>query len=1245
MVSTGPTLAVAMPTDIQYPADLPISSRRSEIADAIRDHQVVIVAGETGSGKSTQLPKICLELGRSEQGWIGHTQPRRIAARAVAERVADELKTSIGELVGYKVRFDDKVSASTAIKTMTDGILLNELQHDRLLKKYSTLIIDEAHERSLNIDFLLGCVHDLLPQRPDLRVIVTSATIDTARFSEFFNDAPVVEVSGRGYPVEVRYRPQEDLDTGEALTQAESIVEGVRETCRSGRGDVLIFCSGEREIREASEALTKASGTELGEPIEVLQLFGRLSASEQHRIFDPGRNSRRRVIVATNVAETSLTVPNITYVIDAGTARISRYSNRTKVQRLPIEKISQASANQRSGRCGRIGPGVCLRLYSEEDFLDRAEFTEPEITRTNLASVLLQMASLGLRDIESFPFLDAPDQRQIRDGIALLEELGAVAPGRRGEKGWVTEIGRQLVRLPVDPRYGRMLIEAEAMGCLDELITIVAALSIRDPKVRPEDKRDKAAEAHRQFRVEGSDFMAWLELWRQAEAERAARSSGQFRKWCIAHFLDYRRMREWQDLVRQLRRSAKSLRWQVGDLPEGSDADAVHRAALTGLLSHVGQRSPDGRDFLGARQARFVLSGGSALAKKPPRWVMAAELVETNRLWAHTAGTLQPGWIETAGKHLMKWSFTDPEWDTERAAAMCVARATLYGIAVVPGKRVNYRQVDREVARGEFINHALVQGEWENEHEFFAQNEAVLSEIHQMGAATRRDITVEHDRLFSFFDQRVGPKVTSGHEFDVWWRKRRKSDPTLLDLAIDDLLDTEPRSDDEEDFPETWEVAGAEVPVSYTFDEGAIDDGLTIDVPIALLSHVDTTELAWGAPGSRRELVTELIRSLPKEVRKRFVPVPDTVEVVLEDLDTTQQPVESVRKALARFDGAPIDADAFDLDKIPLHLRPRIRVVDEDGRELASGRELSAVQQQLDADVQVALSKQSELTSTGSTTWEFATLPRSSVTVIHGREVTAFPALKDEGDSVGVVLCASEDEQWQTTWNGTVRLLRRNVGGAARHLAPLLTRETDAAIRVGPYATKVAWVNDVSDAVFAWLLKQNGGPVWDHASWEGLVDAVRSQLPEAFEHFGPLAVDSLHLGARLVVELQEGANEALRPARTDMANHLDRLFYAGYATGVGADKFADVVRYLKGIEARLLRLPDRLTADARSMIDCLDLEQELDRRVGDGSGAVAADVEAVVWMLEEYRIASFAQDLGVHGKVSRKRLRTALAKL
>ncbi len=1012
---------------ISYPPDLPVSARRDDIAAAIRDHQVVIVAGETGSGKTTQLPKICLELGRgagpAEGGkLIGHTQPRRIAARSVAERIAEELGTELGDVIGYQVRFTDRTSKASRVKLMTDGILLAELQRDRDLRKYDTLIIDEAHERSLNIDFLLGYLKRLLPRRPDLKVIITSATIDVDRFAAHF-DAPVVEVSGRTFPVEVRYRPllelPEDDEDGEPVQrdQTEAIVDAVRELSAEGPGDVLVFLPGEREIRDTADAFDALTSDRL----EIVPLYSRLSAADQHKVFSSHPSTVRRVVLATNVAETSLTVPGIAYVVDTGVARISRYSVRTKVQRLPIEPISQASANQRSGRCGRVSDGIAIRLYSEEDFEGRPQFTDPEILRTNLASVILRMASLRLGDIARFPFVEPPDRRNVKAGTDLLEELGAItaeaAPqrvaNRRSEPPHrstsqpgvrLTAVGKRLARLPIDPRLGRMILEAERLGCVRDVLVIAAALSIQDPRERPEEQRAQADQQHARFTHESSDFLTWLNLWRHIKQQQKELSSSAFRRMCKREHLNYMRIREWQDYESQLRQVAKemgldtrgsSLTAHPTTESDGGgapfDEDGIHQALLSGLLSHIGaleerEKAKPGerrplREYVGARNARFAVFPGSVLKGRNPGFLMSAELVETSRLWARQNAAINPEWAERLGAHLVKRTYSEPHWSRKRAAVMARERVTLYGVPLVADRLVQYGRIDAPLARELFIRHALVQGEWDSRHRFLVENARLLEEAEELEhRARRRDIVVDEETLFEFYDARVGEDVVSGPHFDQWWKRARQKRPDLLTFDPEMLTHDTAAEVRAHDFPTQWhdsDEAGLTFPISYHFEPGATDDGLTIDVPVATLNRIDADDFSWLVPGLREELVTELIRSLPKHLRVAMVPAPNTAR---EFLAATPPGAEPILDALERFARSTrslvIDREAWDWSKVPTHLQPTYRVVTEEGVEAGRGKDLDALKEPLRPTFERAMADvaaDSGITATGQTAWTFGT--------------------------------------------------------------------------------------------------------------------------------------------------------------------------------------------------------------------------------------------------------------------------------
>ncbi|GAB3525635.1 ATP-dependent RNA helicase HrpA [Arthrobacter monumenti] len=967
-----------MALNITYPAELPVSERREDIKAAIAANQVTIIAGETGSGKTTQIPKMCVELGLADNGLIGHTQPRRLAARTVAERIASELDVELGQEIGFQVRFTGQVGKQTQIKLMTDGILLAEIQHDKLLKRYSTIIIDEAHERSLNIDFILGYLKQILPKRPDLKIIITSATIDPERFAEHFagsgGPAPIVEVSGRTYPVEVRYRPlnqppgesDSDDELEEDRDPLDAVGDAVDELAKEAPGDILVFFSGEREIRDAEDVLKgrvaanpRLSGT------EILPLFARLSLAEQHRVFSPG--ALRRIVLATNVAETSLTVPGIKYVIDPGTARISRYSHRTKVQRLPIERVSQASANQRAGRCGRVSDGICIRLYSEEDFAGRREFTDPEILRTNLAAVILQMTAMGVangpKDIGDFPFVEPPDAKAINDGVSLLRELGALSDPRRNDNRknagtGLTPVGRQLSQLPVDPRLGRMIVEAGNRDCTREVMILTAALTIQDPRERPSDKQQQATEMHKRFADENSDFTGYLLLWRYIQEKQKELSSTQFRKLCRREFLNYLRIREWQDLFTQLRQLAKPLGITMSNSrevdPVGKDQN-IHMSLLTGLLSHIGLRDERKRDYAGARGTRFAIFPGSSLFKKNPDWVMAAELVETSRLWARVVSKFDPTWAEQVAPHLVKRSYSEPHWSKKMGSVMAYEKVTLYGVPVVPQRRINYGRIEPELSREMFIRNALVEGDWRTHHKFFHRNRALLEEIEELeNRMRRRDIRVDDEALFEFYDARVGKDVVSERHFDKWWKQARHENPDLLDFSEDLLRSDDAEELDESAFPKIWHQDGFELPLHYEFSPMVRNaaDGVTVTVPILFLNQLPPEPFQWQIPGLRTDMVAALIKSLPKQVRKNFVPAPDVARsataALAADFDPSADDLESsLELTLRRLKGHVIPPGSWNWEAVPPHLKMTFKVVDSAGKVLGESKDLAALQQEL----------------------------------------------------------------------------------------------------------------------------------------------------------------------------------------------------------------------------------------------------------------------------------------------------------
>jgi ATP-dependent helicase HrpA len=1248
---------------ISYPAELPVSQRREDIAEAIRDHQVVIVAGETGSGKTTQLPKICLELGRGARengrgGIIGHTQPRRIAARSVAERIASELGTELGDLVGYQVRFTDRTSKQSRVKLMTDGILLAELQRDRDLKKYDTIIIDEAHERSLNIDFLLGYLKQLLPRRPDLKLVITSATIDVERFAEHF-DAPVVEVSGRTYPVEVRYRPlielPEEDEEGEPVIrdQTEAIVDAVKELSAEGPGDILVFLPGEREIRDTADALADLPRT------EIVPLYSRLSAAEQHRVFSA--HTGRRVVLATNVAETSLTVPGIRYVVDTGVARISRYSVRTKVQRLPVEAISQASANQRSGRCGRLEAGIAIRLYSEEDYERRPEFTEPEILRTNLASVILQMASLRLGDIARFPFVEPPDKRNVQSGVQLLEELGAL----KGDR--LTNLGQRLARLPIDPRLARMIVEAERLGCVREVVVIAAALSLQDPRERPEEHRAHADQLHARFRDETSDFLTWLNLWRHLKEQQKELSSSAFRRMCKREFLNYLRVREWQDFESQLRQVCKEMRIEVGHPRDTMDADGIHQALLSGLLSHIGlleereKEAPGGRggrrpmrEYLGARGARFAIFPGSGLAKKQPQFLMAGELVETSRLWARQNAAIKPEWAEELAGDLAKTSYSEPHWSKKRAAVMAHEKVTLYGVTLVADRLVSYGKVDPALARELFIRHALVYGEWHTHQRFYRKNLELLEQAEELEhRARRRGIVVDEHTLFDFYDARIGPDVVSGVHFDKWWKDRRRADPELL--TFDPAMLTHATADEvrADDYPEVWRSGpddGLTFPISYQFEPGAADDGLTIDVPVATLNQVTEDDFSWNVPGLREELVTALIRSLPKNLRVSFVPAPDRARTFLASVPAGEEPLLDALERWARSTtGVVVPRDAWDWSKVAEHLRPTYRVVDDQGTEQGRGKDLEALKEPLRPQFAEALAEvaaDSGLTATGETTWTFGEIPESTTRRRAGHEVVVHPALLDEGTTVGLGVFGSVDEAKARHRLGLARLVLLNVGRADT-VVNELTNAQKLGLAGSPYASVTELLEDCRLAVV--LDAVDARPeVRDAAAYDALLGEVSENLADVVR---VVLGDVLRVlaGWREADRALSGRAEmAQLPALSDMKTQLAHLVHPGFVGAAGSARLRRYPAYLTALSSRRARLDQGIASvnrDRQLMAQLTDLEEAYLNAVAalpDGRPP-GAGLRQVRWMLEEFRISLFAQEVRTAEPVSDQRIRKALA--
>jgi ATP-dependent helicase HrpA len=1314
-----------MTLKITYPEMLPVSERRDDIMAAIAANQVTIIAGETGSGKTTQIPKMCLELGLAEKGLIGHTQPRRLAARTVAERIAEELDVKLGEEVGFQVRFTGQVGRSTRIKLMTDGILLAEIQHDKLLKKYSTIIIDEAHERSLNIDFILGYLKRILPQRPDLKVIITSATIDPERFAKHFGDdepAPIIEVSGRTYPVEIRYRPLNmpagTIDSDDELEEdrdpLDAVCDAVDELAGEAHGDILVFFSGEREIRDAADALRsrvqtnrRLAGT------EILPLYARLSLAEQHRVFSPGSGGRRRIVLATNVAETSLTVPGIKYVIDTGTARISRYSHRTKVQRLPIERISQASANQRSGRCGRVSDGIAIRLYSEEDFEARREFTDPEILRTNLAAVILQMTAMGVarspKDIENFPFVEPPETRAINDGVNLLRELGALAEpgkpadavrepqasGRGGGRGQrrepgLTTVGHQLAQLPVDPRLGRMIVEAGKRGCVREVMILAAALTIQDPRERPSadsgSKQQQAAELHKRFVDENSDFTGILNLWRYVQDKQKELSSTQFRKLCRTEFINYLRIREWQDLFAQLRQLAKPLGITLssgGEVDPVGKHDDIHKSLLAGLLSHIGAYEERKREYAGARGTRFAIFPGSALFKKSPDWVMAAELVETSRLWARVAARFDPVWAEEIAPQLLKRTYSEPHWSRRLGSVMAYEKVTLYGVPIIPQRRIQYGRIDRELSRDLFIRHALVEGDWRTHHKFFHRNRALLAEVEELETRTRRrGLRVDDETLFEFYDQRIGENVVSERHFDKWWKAARQEDPTLLDFDPDTLLTEEAEDLDAAAFPKIWRQGSFELPLSYEFSPVAPggtpnpSDGVTAEVPVLFLNQLNPAPFRWQIPGLRADLVTALIKSLPKQVRKNFVPAPDVARTAAAALAQEFVPEEdelepSLELVLRRLKGHIIPPGSWNWEVVPPHLRVSFRVVDARGKVLGEDKDLARLQEELAPQTRRAIAdslgatpktakpvKKAKVASTpaapaspaptgiqeltGLTEWTGGTLERSVKRLVAGHTVTGYPAFVDEGQTVAQRIYPTAAEQESAMRSGVIRLLALRVPSPQRYVLDHLNNTEKLTFSQNPHGSVTSLVDDCTLAAIDKLVPQE--LPWSREEFDRLYEVVRAELIDTVFSVTAVVEKILSSNRRIQKSLKASTSLALISALNDIKSQLEQLVYPGFVARTGYAQLSHLPRYLAAIERRLEKLPTNVARDGQQMAAVQKLEDEYDDAVAalrPGARRPEA-LRRVRWMLEELRVSFFAQELGTAYSISEKRVRAAL---
>lgn len=1225
----------AVQNPIVFPESLPVSQRKAEIQKLLSEHQVIVVAGETGSGKTTQLPKMCLELGFGNLGMIGHTQPRRIAARSVAARIAEELETELGSLVGYKVRFNDQISDDTQIKLMTDGILLAEIQNDRFLNQYSCLIIDEAHERSLNNDFILGYLKQLLPCRRDLKLIITSATIDVERFSKHFNNAPIIEVSGRTYPVEVRYRPVVEEDDQDQL---QGILNAVDELQAEGRGDILIFMNGEREIRDTAEALQKQNLKHT----EILPLFARLSAQEQNKIFHS--SGLNRIVLATNVAETSLTVPGIKYVIDPGTARISRYSYRTKVQRLPIEPISQASANQRKGRCGRVSEGICIRLYSEEDFNSRPEFTDPEILRTNLASVILQMTALGLDDIEAFPFVDAPDKRHIQDGIKLLEELGAfeLVRTKAGEKRQLTSVGRQLAQLPVDPRLAKMLLSTVSQGALHEVMIIVAALSIQDPRERPQEKQQASDEKHRRFADKKSDFLAFLNLWRYLQEQQKELSKNQFRRQCQKDFLNYLRIREWQDIYHQIRLTVREMGLPINS--EKAEYQQIHTALLSGLLSHIGLKEAEKQQYLGARNAHFAIFPNSVLFKKQPKWVMVAELVETSKLWGRMVAEIEPEWIEPLAEHLIKKSYSEPRWSKSRGAVISDEKVTLYGVPIVAARSVNYGAIDPAVSREIFIQSALVEGDWNTKHKFFKENQRLVREVEELEhKSRRRDILVDDRTLFEFYDQRIGTEVVSQKHFDTWWKKAQQKDPELLNFERSFLINDDAEQVSKLDFPNFWHQGNLKLKLTYQFEPGTDADGVTVHIPLPLLNQVEMAGFDWQIPGLREELVIALIKSLPKSYRRNFVPAPNYAQAFLSRAVPLEKPLlDTLIYELRRMTGVTVEAEHWNWEQIPSHLKMTFRVVDENGKKIAESMNLDELKFNLKDRVQESISAVADdgIEQSGLHIWSFADLPQCYEQKQRGFSVKAFPAIVDEKDAVGIKLFETEFEQAVAMQQGLRRLLLLNVPSPIKYLHEKLPNKAKLGLYFTPFGRVLDLIDDCIACAVDKLIADFSGFVWDEAGFEKLRDFVRENLNEVTVDIAQKVEQILSLNHALNQRLKGKMDFTMAFAFSDIKAQLSGLIYPGFVQKSGYDRLPDLQRYLQAVDKRIDKLAQDVNRDRAAMLRVEQVQQAYQQLLAKlpKSKPISDEVAEIRYMIEELRVSLFAQQLGTKYQVSDKRI-------
>ncbi|QSP93718.1 ATP-dependent RNA helicase HrpA [Marinobacter salinisoli] len=1223
---------------VRYPEGLPVSERVDDIRAAIDQHQVVIIAGETGSGKTTQIPKICLDGGRGIRGLIGHTQPRRIAARSVATRISEELGEQIGQQVGYQVRFTDATSDQTRVKVMTDGILLAEVQNDRFLDRYDTLIIDEAHERSLNIDFLLGYLRQLLPKRPDLKVIITSATIEVDRFSSFFDQAPVIEVSGRTFPVDIQYRPligdEDDRDQGwtDGVLGALDEIEQHERSAKQPPGDVLVFLPGEREIRAMSKVLRHADLKHT----EVLPLYSRLSAQEQNRVFQNHRG--RRIVLSTNVAETSLTVPGIRYVIDTGVARISRYSVRSKIQRLPIEPISQASANQRAGRCGRVAPGICYRLYDESDFISRPEYTDPEILRTNLASVILQMATSGLGDIRKFPFLEAPEGRQVNDGYKLLEELGAVDSKRR-----VTAVGRSMARLPLDPRLARMLITAAEQGSLVETLVIIAGLSVQDPRERPQEKQQAADQAHAPFNDKESDFVTLLNIWNFYEEQRQELSQNQMKKVCQKHFLSWMRMREWRDIHRQLTLLCREQKFAFNS--DAASYEALHKAILAGLLGQVAVKF-EKKEYLATRNRKVLIFPGSKVAKSAPKWIVAAEIVETSRVFARMVASIQPEWIEPLAGHVVKQHYFEPHWEQKRAQVMGYEKVSLYGLDIVAKRRIAYSKVDPVECRNLFIRRALVEGDFRSKAPFIARNRAMLDTVENLEKKTRRrDLLVDDEVLVAFYDERLPADIVSGRHFETWWKGLSAEELKRLELTEQDVLQRPLDAGAGELYPDYLEWEGVRYPLAYEFEPTSERDGVTLQVPLMALKQIPARRLEWLVPGLLREKCIALVKGLPKSLRRNFVPVPDFVDAVLANMEPCNEPLAlQLGEQLRRMTGVQIDPQAWPESELPRHLRMGLRVLGDKGKVLAEGRDTTVIQDQLEGKAEQALVSASNEDKSGPATpeaedWQFGELASEVQTEKGGMQVTVYPALEDLGGKVRQIRCLDPLTADDTTRKAVARLIINRFGKTLDDLERKLPHFKQSALLFAPVGQARVLLDDLLLATAMAHFLREGVPRTAEA-FERMFNHHRGDFIPALEEADTHLYQAMSGYQKVAKQLKGKINLALANSMADLKFQLQHLVYPGFLVATPPEWLAEYGRYFEAALIRMEKMPREMGREREFLHAIEPLWSRYASKLAAQERQGIRDPALVLyrWMLEEFRVSFFAQQLGTKMTVSVKRL-------